>query len=136
MFYPLFAMAVLTALVFSLNLGLRIWSVAAKKVKVGHFKLLADDGTVPSFLQAGTRHMANLFETPVLFYVVGVLAIVSHAENPFMLRLAWAYVVLRLIHAVIHMTYNRVIHRMLTFIASFVVLMFMWVHLLFVHLAL
>ncbi len=53
-----------------------------------------------------------------------------------MLRLAWAYVVLRLIHAVIHMTYNRVIHRMLTFIASFVVLMFMWVHLLFVHLAL
>jgi hypothetical protein len=130
MFYPLFAMTVLTALVFVLNLGLRIWSVAAKKVRARHFKLLGPDGSVPDFIQAGSRHMSNLFETPVLFYTVGVLAIVGNAETPLMIQLGWVYVVLRVIHAVIHMTYNHVLHRMLVFTASFVVILFMWVQML------
>lgn len=134
MFYPLFAMTVLTAMVFLINLGLRIWSVAAKKVSARHFKLLVPDSSVPDFVQAGTRHMSNLFETPVLFYTVGVLAIVRNSETPLMIQLGWVYVVLRVIHAVIHMTYNHVIHRIVTFTASFVVILFMWVQLLFLQL--
>jgi hypothetical protein len=133
MFYPLFGMVALTTFVFALNLVLRIWSAATGKVNPRHFKLYNTDCEVPEFLEAGTRHMANLFETPVLFYVAGVLTIVRHAENALIVNLAWGYVGLRALHAFIHMTYNHVIHRMLTFLVSFLVLVFMWVHLLLHH---
>jgi hypothetical protein len=134
MFFPLFAMVVLTALVFSLNLGLRVWSVATRRVSAKHFKLVNTTEQVPEFLQAGTRHMANLFETPVLFYVGGVLTVVMHAETRVVIAIAWGYVGLRALHALIHMTYNNVLHRMFAFLASFVAVMCLWAHLLIAQL--
>ena len=44
--------------------------------------------------------------------------------------LAWLYVGLRIAHSVVHLTYNKVTHRMVPFAASVTVLVVMWIHLL------
>ncbi len=40
--------------------------------------------------------------------------------------LAWAYVALRLVHSAVHLTYNRLFHRLLSFAASNFALMALW----------
>jgi hypothetical protein len=40
---------------------------------------------------------------------------------------AWLYVLLRVAHSLIHCTYNKVMHRLAVFLASFVLLVGLWV---------
>jgi hypothetical protein len=68
----------------------------------------------------------NLFETPVLFYTAALAIYASHVESLAHVALAWAYVVLRVVHSAIHCTYNKVVHRLCAFIASFAVLAAIW----------
>jgi len=42
------------------------------------------------------------------------------------LGVAWLYVALRVVHSVIHLTYNRVMHRLIPFAISNVVLIAYW----------
>ena len=43
------------------------------------------------------------------------------------LGVAWLYVALRLVHSAIHLTYNKVRHRLIPFATSNVVLVVYWV---------
>jgi hypothetical protein len=71
-------------------------------------------------------HFRNLFEVPVLFYALcGYLAITGYT-NVLLLACAWGYVVLRALHAYIHLTHNTVVHRFQSFVASTFVLYVMW----------
>ena len=40
--------------------------------------------------------------------------------------LAWAYVALRIVHSAIHLSYNRVVHRLAVFALSNAVLGMLW----------
>ena len=71
--------------------------------------------------------VSNQFEVPVLFYALTILSIVTrHADLAFVIP-AWVFVLLRIIHASIHVTDNDVRRRGLTFIAATTVLMVMWI---------
>ena len=68
----------------------------------------------------------NQLETPVLFYVLTILAwITRHADLLFVI-MAWIYVALRIVHAYIHVTDNYVPRRGAAFIMSAIVLALMW----------
>jgi hypothetical protein len=68
----------------------------------------------------------NQLETPLLFYVLTILAwITRHADLLFVI-LAWIYVALRIVHAYIHITDNYVPRRGAAFIMSAIVLALMW----------
>ena len=68
----------------------------------------------------------NQLETPLLFYVLTILAwITRHADLLFVI-LAWIYVALRIVHAYIHVTDNYVPRRGAAFIVSAIVLALMW----------
>jgi len=43
------------------------------------------------------------------------------------LAMAWSYVVLRIAHSVVHLTYNRLAHRGSLFALSNVVLVALWI---------
>ena len=43
------------------------------------------------------------------------------------MQLAWAYAIVRLAHSLIHLTYNRVSHRLTMFLLSQGLLIAMWV---------
>lgn len=84
----------------------------------------------PTQVSVLNRNYMNLLEAPVLFYVASLLIFVTNKTDTTFLYLAWAYVALRIIHSAIHLTYNRVLHRGLTFGASASVLTVIWLRIL------
>jgi hypothetical protein len=72
----------------------------------------------------------NLFEVPVLFYLFCVVLVLDGGSSAGFVAAAWLYVGLRVIHSLIHVTYNRVAHRFLAYVASTVLLFGMWTALL------
>ena len=68
----------------------------------------------------------NLFEVPVLLYVLCVMAISVGHTPTWLVMGAWLFVVLRYIHSAIHCTYNRVMHRFRVYGASFLLLVVLW----------
>lgn len=71
-------------------------------------------------------HFRNLFEVPVLFYVLcGYLAITGYTSL-LLLACAWGFVFLRALHTYIHLTHNTVVRRFQAFVASTIVLYVMW----------
>ena len=71
--------------------------------------------------------VSNQFEVPVLFYALTILSIVTRHADLWFVILAWVFVLLRIVHASIHVTDNDVRRRGLTFIAATTVLMVMWI---------
>ena len=69
----------------------------------------------------------NLFEVPVLFYVLCIALALNGGSTPGFVAAAWAYVGLRALHSLIHVTYNRVVHRFLVYVASTLLLFGMWI---------
>jgi hypothetical protein len=65
-------------------------------------------------------------ELPVLFYVLTILAVVTRHADLLFVVLAWIFVLLRLVHAYIHVTSNRMARRFATFAAGAIVLTVMW----------
>lgn len=71
-------------------------------------------------------NFSNLFEVPVLFYVLCILAFTTQMVTPFMLGGAWAFVALRGLHSLIHCTYNHVMHRFVAYLLSSLILFVLW----------
>jgi hypothetical protein len=72
----------------------------------------------------------NLFEVPVLFYVWCIAVVLTGGSTPGLVMAAWTYVGLRVLHSLIHVTYNRVMHRFLVYVASTLLLFGLWATLL------
>jgi len=70
---------------------------------------------------------SNQFELPILFYVLTILAYVTHQAGVLFVVLAWVFVIFRLLHAYVHVTSNIVWLRGSLFAVSAVVLAIMWV---------
>ena len=63
----------------------------------------------------------------MLFYVVCLILFVTAGTTNLAVAVAWAYVALRIVHSLIHLTYNRVMHRLTAFAISSTVLALLWV---------
>lgn len=123
---PLAGMVALTFGVIVSNLILRVKAFAANKGTLAYFKVF--QGDPPSERMAQFRnHISNLFEVPVLFYAVCLLNIALGSQVTPLVTLGWVYVGLRLVHTLVHLTYNKVIHRVVPFMLSNVTLVVMWV---------
>jgi hypothetical protein len=68
----------------------------------------------------------NQLETPVLFYVLTILAIVTRQADLLFVMMAWLYVLARIGHACIHVTINRLSVRGPVFGLSMLILIVMW----------
>jgi len=74
-----------------------------------------------------TNAAHNQIETPVLFYVLTILALITRKADLLFVVLAWIYVAARLAHAYIHVTSNDVLVRGPVFGISLIVLFIMWI---------
>lgn len=126
MLLPMFAMVVLTVVVSCLALTYRIRGVKNGAVKIKYFQLMQGND-VPEDVIRTTRCVNNMFEVPVLFYVVCTLYISLNVESNLAVGLAWMFVVFRYAHAFIHLKYNNVIHRMTAFWLAYVCVLLLWV---------
>lgn len=80
------------------------------------------EGTV-----VAVRHYGNLMEMPTLFYAGCISAYVLEGVTGWALGFAWAYVVLRLIQSLVHLTYNNPGHRGIAFILGSLCVFALWV---------
>jgi hypothetical protein len=69
----------------------------------------------------------NLFEVPVLLYALVALALAVSYTPQWLVCCAWLFVALRVVHSLIHCTYNKVRHRFAAFALGFLLLVGMWV---------
>lgn len=127
--YPMFLMVVLTFVVGFLTVKARFSSVKNGDVSAKYYRLMGGQN-VPEIITKTTRNFNNQFEIPTLFYVVCTLYINFGIESFLALVFAWLFTILRIVHSYIHITYNHVMHRMLTFFAAFICVMVLWVNLL------
>lgn len=129
--YPVIGMVFLTLFVGVRLLFLRIKAVYQDGLNPAYF-LLNKGGKLPDYLVKTTQHYDNLFELPVLFYVVSILILQMGIVDLFLLGLAWSYFIVRIIHAYIHITYNNLSHRRNIFLISTIILYGMWIKLFLV----
>lgn len=125
-FWPMGALALITFTVLGHIPIRRFAAVKCGAVSVDDFRL-GESERVDGHVSMPNRAMMNLLEVPMLFYIICLMALVSGLATHAMLVLAWGYVALRLSHTLIHMTYNRVMHRVIPFAASNLVLIVMWI---------
>ena len=128
---PAITLALFTLTILLLILMKRIRAAVNKQVKIDDFKYGESD-TVPVWVCLPNRNFMNLLEVPLLFYVVSIFIFITQHVDILFVYLAWAYVVLRVIHSAIHLGYNNVVHRALIFGLSNAVLVIMWLRIAFI----
>jgi hypothetical protein len=126
--YPMLAMVLLTFGVATSLFRARTRAIREGHVPVAYFRLF-QGAAEPEFVAKPTRHFSNLFETPTLFYAACLAAMVTGVTGYIMVALAWAYVVTRLGHAVVHLGGNRLRKRAPIYLVSWIILLAMWIYL-------
>ena len=125
-FAPMGALAFLTQAVLILIPIRRFQAGAAGQITPDDFKL-GESARVPAHVSLPNRAMMNLLELPMLFYVASLMFYVAGRVDEVALGLAWSYVTLRILHSAIQLTYNRVMHRLIPFALSNLVLTAYWI---------
>jgi hypothetical protein len=87
----------------------------------------------PRYVLQADQHLVNLFEAPMLFFAVGILAISLDTVDTVILLMASIYVISRVIHAIISLTNNRLLWRARIFILSTIILLLMWFQLIYLN---
>ena len=124
--YPLFALAGWTILVLLLIPFYRVRAGIRREIRTDDFKY-GESATVPGYVCIPNRNYMNLLELPILFYVVCLMLYVSAGGSSLAIKLAWVYLILRIIHSLIHLGYNNVMHRLAIFATSNFVLVALWI---------
>jgi hypothetical protein len=123
--YPVFALMGLTMFCMA-RLGWLRWSAVRSGDVDPRFFILFRGFEEPAKLAAYSRHVVNLFEAPLLFYVIVLTAFVTGQTGNWPLGLAWAYVGLRYVHSYVHLTSNIVPTRFRIFVLSMLTLTALW----------
>ena len=122
---PLFVQIALTFLLLIAMGVARVRAIASRQVRVRDIALRQ-----PNWPEGATRisnAYHNQLETPLLFYLLLVLIILTKTEPTSFLYLAWGFVALRVIHAIIHVASSRARLRFYVFLATSILLGAMWV---------
>ena len=120
------AMVVLT---FAVGLRMLYSRVQEMRQKRLHPQKAATSKTMAANLEnvQAADNYRNLFETPVLFYALVACAVAAAYAPPWLVIGAWCYFGLRVVHSIIHTTYNRVMHRLAAFAIGFALLVGLWI---------
>ncbi len=126
-FLPLLAQVGLSALVWAWMYYTRIREIRRRHIAVQDLAIHEQGKALLSRVALPAENFSNLFEMPVLFYVALLVVYVTQHVDTTYLVLATAFVVLRHAHSLIHVTYNRVMHRFGVYILSSLILWALWV---------
>jgi hypothetical protein len=122
---PVAGLVFVTALIWIKLYADRLGEMRARRISPQALATVRAAGGQLEKTQAADN-FRNLFEVPVLFYVLCIALAVTGGSTPGFIAAAWAYVGLRALHSLIHVTYNRVVHRFLVYVSSTVLLFGMW----------
>ena len=100
--YPILFLVILTLVVGFIHTYGSVWLLKNdKKWKTSGIPLDPPPSS-PEWLILIKNNLINLFEFPVLFYVIATISFVQNIDDGFMLINFWIYVLLRAGHSYIH----------------------------------
>ena len=125
---PLFAQVLLT-------FGLMIWmgyqrQLAYRSGATHPRDIALREPNWPKPALAAANSFSNQFELPVLFYVVIILAWITHKTDLIFVVLSWIFVLARIGQAYVHNTSNEVMVRGKIYAVGALVLLVMWLMLI------
>ena len=125
-FGPIIAMVLLTAIVAVRMAYCRLTTLKRERI---HPQKVANSAQMAALIadSRASDNYRNLFELPVLFYVALLTAHVTAQTGILVIALAWAFVVFRYAHSLIHCSYNGVTHRFAAFLLGGITLIALWV---------
>ena len=116
---PMMAMLLLTLVVWVVMFIHRVGYASANGIDAQKMKTPSDVARLlPDEVSGSGNNFKNLFEMPVLFYVVCLYLTVFGQVTSLMVTCAWVFVGLRAVHSLIHCSYNNVMHRFIAYLAS------------------
>lgn len=119
------AMVVLTFVVGLRMYRARVAEMMSRRINPQAMALSGQRGQRLEDTRAADNY-GNLFELPVLFYLLCAVAIGTGYVPAWLPALAWLFVLTRIAHSVIQCSYNKVMHRFAAFLGGFFLLMAMW----------
>ncbi|HYG28397.1 MAG TPA: MAPEG family protein [Caulobacteraceae bacterium] len=106
-----------------------VWMYALRLPAMQKAGIRPDDARSPGSLDVlplSVRQVADnynhLMEQPTIFYALAFFTVLAGHDGGLAVTLAWAYVILRVIHSLIQNTINRVTLRFLVFSLGSIVL--------------
>jgi hypothetical protein len=119
-FFPVMLLMFHTIIIYFFMGYRRYLAISQKNASADYYKLYI--GEEPEECRVVSRHVINLLEAPVLFYLGALIAFVTGQSATVILVLAWVYVSLRLLHSGAHLGSNVVVWRFRIFVLSMMVL--------------
>jgi len=104
----------------------------SKEIRLSQFRMY--EGVFPDRLRSARTQFQNMFEIPILFYLLCLLNIFFKNYNQLDIILCWCFVIFRLIHFFIRLQNQKsinVIPRYLVFIISLIFLTMGWINFIF-----
>jgi hypothetical protein len=134
MLAPVLVMVAVTLLVYFRLYFARLPHIVRKRINPQTLATRADmeKTEISKYEQQVSDNIKNLFEAPVLFYVLALVIEIASVTDAFFLGLAWFFVASRAVHSLIHCTYNKVTQRFTVFIIGVLTLTIMMLRLLWV----
>jgi len=134
-FGPVFAMMFLTIAVWLYMYVRRIAFIRQNRVSASDLQSPdALSRIAPMRVVTPSNNLKNLFELPVLFYALATYLFVTNEVDATYLLAAWVFVGFRVLHSVVHCTFNFVPLRFLLYVGASAALWFMVVRAAFAYL--
>jgi hypothetical protein len=123
---PILLMVLLTIFVWGRMIWVRL--SVMKSIDIHPEKMKSQKGKqlFPEEINIPAENFVNLFEIPIVFYLLSTLLLVTDSVSLFYLVASFIYVVLRYVHSFIALTYNKVVHRFKAYLLSCLVVFIMW----------
>ena len=122
---PMAALVFWTIAIFGIVPLKRVAATRTGKCKPSDFRY-GESANVPGDVSLPNRDYMNLLELPVLFYAACLVLLATNRADATMTVLAWGFVASRILHSLIHLAYNNVLHRLAAFSVGVVIVAVMW----------
>jgi hypothetical protein len=122
---PIVALVGLTAIVWVLMFAFRNIAVVRRTVSLRYYQTYTTD-LPPEWVERPARTFMNLLEVPLLFYLVCVLMLHTGRWDSVQLSLAWLFVALRYLHALVYIGLNYVPLRFASYAMGCITLTVIW----------
>lgn len=126
---PLLIQVFLTFIVWHKMYFSRIGEMKSKRIDPQQVSTRSKGRQALTDSAASADNFMNLFEMPVLFYTAILLALILMLQDSVLVIFSWLFVLLRIVHSIIHTTYNTVMHRFWVYVLSSAALLGLWVRL-------
>jgi hypothetical protein len=124
-FAPFVALMLLTLVVWIYMYARRIPFILRRKLTPAQLTPAEFTRLSPPEVANPSDNLKNLFELPTLFYAVVLLLFVTGQVDGVYVAAAWTFVVFRVLHSIVHCTFNLVPLRFWLYAISALALWFM-----------